>query len=140
MSRGAVKIASTDPEAHPLIDHRYLTDGDDHDLTVLRDGLVKAEELLEQSALAEVLVAEPARDLSDEAIRRDVQHYYHPVGTAMMGRGPSDSVCDASGRIHGLESVVVADVSLMPQIPRANTNIPAVMIGERIATFLGGGS
>lgn len=135
-SRGAVRITSTDPEAHPHIDHRYLTDADDHDLVALRDGLVMAEELLSQPALADVLVPEPPRDLSDAAIRRDVQHYYHPVGTTPMGLDPATSVCDPAGRVHGTERLVVADVSLMPQIPRANTNIPAVVLGERIAGFL----
>lgn len=135
-SRGEVHITSTDPEAHPHIDHRYLTDPDDHDLTVLRDGLVMAEELLVQPALTEVLVSGPPRDLSPEAIRRDVMHYYHPVGTTPMGTDPARSVCDPHGRVHGTDRVVVADVSLMPQVPRANTNIPAVVIGERIAQLL----
>ena len=135
-SRGAVHITSADPEAQPHIDHGYLSDRDDHDLVVLQDGLVLAEELLAQPALADALIDEPRRDLSAEAIRCDVQHYYHPVGTAMMGTDPSQSVCDHRGRVHGASSVVVADVSLMPQIPRANTNIPAVVIGERLASFL----
>ncbi len=135
-SRGRVHIASTDPEAHPRIDHGYLTDPDDHDLTVLRDGLVLAEELLSQPALADVLVPGPPRDLTSAAIRRDVQHYYHPVGTAMMGVDPAISVCGPTGRVYGTDRIVVADASLMPQIPRANTNIPAVVIGERIARFL----
>ena len=135
-SRGSVEIVSPDPTAPPVIDHRYLSDETDHDLTVLRDGLEMAEELLAQPALADVLVAESPRDRSADAIRRDVQHYYHPVGTAMMANDRADGVCDAVGRVRGAESIVVADVSLMPQIPRANTNIPAVVIGERIASFM----
>jgi choline dehydrogenase len=139
-SRGTVAITSPDPEAAPHIDHRYLTDPDDHDLTVVRDGLAMAEDLLAQPALAEVLVGAPPRDNSDEAVRRDVQHYYHPVGTTPMGLDPATSVCDPRGRVNGVPGLVVADVSLMPQIPRANTNIPAVVIGERIASFLLDGS
>jgi choline dehydrogenase len=135
-SRGFVHITSTDPETAPAIDHRYLSDPDDHDLTVLRDGLAMAEELLSQPALAEVLIGEPRRDLSNETIRRHVQHYYHPVGTTPMGHDPAGSACDARGRVRGVPGLVVADVSLMPQIPRANTNIPAVVIGERIASFM----
>lgn len=135
-SRGEVHITSADPEVHPFIDHRYLTDPDDHDLTVLRDGLEMAEELLAQPALADVLVPGPRRDLSDASIRRDVMHYYHPVGTTPMGTDPATSVCDPSGRVHGAERIVVGDVSLVPQVPRANTNIPAVVIGERIAAML----
>ncbi len=136
LSRGRVDIVSADPDVHPIIDHGYLTDPDGHDLAVLRDGLVLAEELLSQSALAEVLVAEPPRDLSDAAIRRDVMHYYHPVGTTPMGIDPTTSVCSPTGVVHGMQRVVVGDVALMPQVPRANTNIPAVVIGERIAAFI----
>lgn len=136
LSRGRVDIVSTDPEAHPHIDHGYLNDPEGHDLAVLRDGLALAEDLLSQAALAEVLVAEPRRDVSDAAIRRDVMHYYHPVGTTPMGTDPATSVCGPDGRVHGLQRIVVGDVSLMPQVPRANTNIPAVVIGERIAALL----
>ena len=54
-----------------------------------------------------------------------------------MGK-PSDpaAVCDGEGRVHGLDRVIVADCSLMPVVPRANTNIPAVVVGERIADVL----
>ena len=72
---------------------------------------------------------------SDDAVRAEVAHYYHPVGSCAMGQGPQ-SVCDADGRVNGVEGVVVADTSLMPQIPRANTNLPSIMIGERIAATL----
>ncbi|MEM7095003.1 MAG: GMC family oxidoreductase [Actinomycetota bacterium] len=135
-SRGRVRITSPDPHVAPAIDHGYLTDPDDHDLAVLRDGLVMAEDLLAQPALADVLKAGERRDLSDAALRRDVQHYYHPVGTTQMGLDPEASACDQRGHVHGTDGLVVADCSLMPQIPRANTNIPAVMIGERIAALL----
>jgi choline dehydrogenase len=134
-SRGAVHITSADPEAHPHIEHGYLNDADGHDVAVLRDGLVHAERLLDHPRLAEVL-GERITDMStDQAIRDTVAHYYHPVGTCPMGDGPM-AVCDARGRVHGVPGVVVADVSLMPQIPRGNTNLPAVMIGEAIARTL----
>jgi choline dehydrogenase-like flavoprotein len=38
--------------------------------------------------------------------------------------------------VYGLEGIVVADCSLMPVVPRANTNLPAVLVGERIAESL----
>lgn len=135
-SRGRVDIVSPDPTAAPHIDHAYLCDPDGHDLAVLRDGLEMAEDLLTQPALAAVLESAPPRDLTDEALRRDVQHYFHPVGTAAMGTDARTSVCDAQGRVHGVDGLIVADVSSMPRIPRANTNIPAVVVGERIASWL----
>ena len=135
-SRGSLHVTSPDPEAAPFIDHAYLSDPADHDITLLRDGLELAEELLEQSALAEVLEPAPRRNRSDDEIRREVAHYFHPVGTTPMGADQATSVCDPRGGVHGVEGLVVADVSLMPQIPRANTNIPAIVLGERVAGFL----
>ena len=64
-------------------------------------------------------------------------HYYHPVGTCKMG--PADdpaAVVDPRCRIHGLEGGYVADCAIIPVVPRANTNIPAVMIAERLATWM----
>jgi choline dehydrogenase-like flavoprotein len=53
--------------------------------------------------------------------------------------GPDDdplAVTDTRGRVHGMENVYVADCSIMPVIPRANTNLPAVVVGERVAGWL----
>lgn len=134
-SRGEIHISSADPAAHPHIDHGYLNDVEGHDIAVLRDGLVLAEQLLDHPRLAEVL-GERITDMStDQAIRDTVAHYYHPVGSCAMGAGPM-AVCDANGRVRGVEGIVIADASLMPQIPRGNTNLPAVMVGERIARTL----
>jgi choline dehydrogenase-like flavoprotein len=46
------------------------------------------------------------------------------------------AVVDAGGRVHGLDGLRVADASIMPVIPRANTNIPAVVVGEKIAALM----
>jgi choline dehydrogenase len=134
-SRGRIDIVSPDPAAMPRIDHNYLGDADGHDIAVLRDGLKMAEALFHAPPLANILGKRSTELADDNAIRRHVIHYYHPVGTCPMGEA-ADAVCDARGSVHGLSRVTVGDVSLMPQIPRANTNIPAVMIGERIAQFL----
>lgn len=134
-SRGRLDIVSSDPEAAPRIDHRYLSDAHGNDIAVLRDGLVMAEAMLDAAPLKSLLGKRRTDTSTDDGIRRHVTHYYHPVGTCKMGRGP-DAVCDERGGVHGLTRVVVGDASLMPQVPRANTNIPAVVIGERVAQFM----
>jgi len=140
-SRGSSHIRSPDPAAAPAIDHRYLADDEGHDLAVLRDGLVNANRMLDQPLLARLLGGPVTDGSTDEAIRAQVMHYYHPVGTCRMGLdGDTLAVCDARGRVRGIDGVVVADASLIPVIPRANTNMPAVMIGERVAGFLLGDS
>ena len=51
-----------------------------------------------------------------------------------MGRNPAKgSVVDPSGRVHGVDGLLVADASVMPEIPSANTHLPTIMIAERIA-------
>jgi 5-(hydroxymethyl)furfural/furfural oxidase len=46
------------------------------------------------------------------------------------------AVTDPSGRVYGVAGLRVADASLMPAVPRANTNLPVMMIGEKIAATI----
>jgi choline dehydrogenase len=135
-SRGRLTLAAADPDVPPVMDHGYLSDP--HDVTVLLEGIERARELAATEALRSLVGDELAlhADLED-AIRRTHVHYYHPVGTCALG--PADdpfAVCDGRGRLHGLDRIAVADCSLMPVVPRANTNVPAVVVGERIADEL----
>lgn len=57
--------------------------------------------------------------------------YFHPVGTCAMG-----SVVDARGAVHAVDGLTVADASVMPTIPSANTNLPAMMVAERMSGWL----
>jgi choline dehydrogenase len=137
-SRGRLTLASPDPDAAPVIDHGYLTDP--HDMAVLLEGIERARELAATEPLRSLIGAELVSGVDaplEEAVRRSHVHYYHPVGTCSLGAaGDPLAVCDARGRLHGLDRIVVADCSLMPVVPRANTNVPAVVVGERIADEL----
>src|SRR5262249_25991646 len=62
-------------------------------------------------------------------VRRSCSGYVHPVGTCAMGPG-REAVADAALRVHGAVGLRVADASVMPAIPAANTNAPSIMIGE----------
>ena len=143
-SRGALKLASADPAAPPLIDHRYLSDPEDEDLRVLLDGIALAREIAAKPALSRLVGDElspgsaiATRNELAAFVRANCLHYYHPVGTCRMGPASDRSaVVDSRGRIHGLDNAYVADASVMPVIPRANTNVPALVVGERIARWL----
>ena len=64
----------------------------------------------------------------------NVAHYYHPVGTCRMGpERESEAVVDRQGKVHGLDFLYIADCSIMPVIPRANTNIPAAVVASKVA-------
>lgn len=70
-------------------------------------------------------------------VRQSVFGVWHPVGTCRMG-DPADrmAVVDPGGRVVGSENVFVADASIMPRLPAANTNIPTIMIAEKIGDAL----
>jgi choline dehydrogenase len=143
-SRGALKLASADVLAPPILDHRYLSDPDDEDLRVLFDGVALAREIAAKPALARLAGEAISPDISVATraevavwVRANCLHYYHPVGTCRMGPASDRSaVVDSRGKIHGLDNAYVADASIMPVIPRANTNIPALVVGERIARWI----
>jgi 5-(hydroxymethyl)furfural/furfural oxidase len=67
-------------------------------------------------------------------IRANVFGVWHASGTCRMGDARERSaVTDTEGRVHGTRGLRVVDASLMPRLPSANTNIPTVMIAEKIA-------
>jgi 5-(hydroxymethyl)furfural/furfural oxidase len=72
-------------------------------------------------------------------VTRSVGGTWHPSGTCRMGVADDPlAVCDARGAVYGVDGLYVCDASLMPSIPCANTNIPTIMIAERIADMLRG--
>jgi choline dehydrogenase len=71
----------------------------------------------------------------EEFVRDAATSYWHPCGTAKMGRD-GDAVVDASLRVYGIENLRVADASIMPRITTGNTMAPCVVIGERAAEIL----
>ena len=143
-SRGALKLRSADVAAPPMIDHRYLSDPENEDLRVLAEGIELVREIAAKPPLARLMGKEisPVGDIAtrgevESFARANCLHYYHPVGTCRMGpASDASAVVDSRGRIHGLDNAYVADASIMPVIPRANTNIPALVVGERIARWL----
>ena len=67
-------------------------------------------------------------------IRENVAGTFHPVGTCRMGgANDRDAVVDSEGRVRGIAGLRVIDASIMPTAPRGNTNIPTIMVAEKIS-------
>jgi choline dehydrogenase len=139
-SRGRVTLTSADPAAAPRIDTGYLTDPADADLIVLLSGLALTRAVAGQPPLAAWLGPElpaTAQIVDAHTVRQNCLHYYHPVGTCKLGPAADpQAVVDAQGQVHGCQDLYVADASLMPVIPRANTYLPTLVVAERIAALL----
>ena len=139
-SRGHLTLRDADPQSSPVIDTGYLTDPEDDDIAVLMDGVNMSREIAARPSLAELIgkeLEDTANLDSIEAVRRNSLHYYHPVGACKMGLDSDPAaVVDPTGKVYGLDNLYVADVSIMPVVPRANTNLPTLMIAEHIAASL----
>src|SRR5262245_2765381 len=70
-------------------------------------------------------------------IRSAVLGHWHASCTCRLGRDDDPlAVTDASARVMGVEGLRVADASIMPSVPCANTNLPTIMIGEKVAAMI----
>jgi choline dehydrogenase len=136
-SRGSVRLASNDPTARPVIRNRFYSDPGDMPRMV--EALRLTEEICAGPAMRPYAVERynaPEGD-SDEALRahaaRTTFAIYHPVGTCAIG-----SVLDTELRVNGLEGIRVVDASVMPTVPRGNTNAPTIAIAERASDLIRG--
>ena len=136
-SRGQVTLRNALPHVRPRIVHNYLTTEEDR--RTLIDGVRIALEIGGEPALRAIcrgVEAIPRSD-SDEDILAFIgartQTIFHPVGTCAIG-----SVVDAQLRVHGVERLRVVDASVMPTIPRGNTNAPTIMVAEKASDLIRG--
>jgi 5-(hydroxymethyl)furfural/furfural oxidase len=75
--------------------------------------------------------------LSDQELLDAAVPMAHPSGTCAIGRaGDPNAVVDSACRVQGVGNLRVVDASIMPRIPRANTNLPTMMIAERAAGLI----
>jgi len=146
-SRGAVRLRSASPADPPRIDVAHLRH--ETDLARMVEATQHARLLSRTPPLAGFvtgaeLAPGPAIGDHDSAglarsVRERVSSYHHPVGTCAMGPEPDDgAVVDARGAVHGISGLWVADASVMPAIPAANTNLSTIVVAERITEWLAG--
>ncbi len=139
-SRGHIKIQSQNPNDAPEILFNYCTEQDD--VVRLREGLKKTREIIGAPAFANYrgLEISPGDKVQsdvelDQYLRDEGQTVYHPVGSARMGTD-ANAVVDPRLRVRHVEGLRIADASIMPTIPRANTNAACIMIGEKAAELI----
>ena len=139
-SRGSLRLRSTDPTWHPDIDPAYYDD--QADLDAMTAGVRRILEIAREAPFARFLdrpwMPASGSDSDIETLLREMtQTLYHPVGTCAMGTG-EQAVVDPELRVRGVEGLRVADASVMPMVPRGNTNAPTIMVGEKAADLIKG--
>jgi choline dehydrogenase-like flavoprotein len=145
-SRGRIRLRSADPRHRAAIDPGYLSDQDGKDLATLLTGVKRAREFATARAMANICDSELAPGAHNRAdaelvqyIQQSLATLYHPVGTcAMGGSARKASVTDPELRVRGVRNLRVVDASVMPTVPRGNTNAPVIALAERAADLIAG--
>ena len=144
---GWLRLASADPTVQPAFNYRYFHN--DNDIRRMRDAVRLAARILESDAYKDVVDGRitpsdetlAGDDTLDKWIRENVGTSRHVSGTCKIGPdSDAMAVVDQHCRVRGVIGLWVADASIIPQVPRANTNATAIMIGERVADWVAAGA
>lgn len=140
-SRGHLELASSDPQAYPVIHPNYLATQEDIDDVLAGNRLLRR--LVQTRPLADIITEEliPGAGVDgDDALLADFRAradtVYHPTSTCMMGPDPASSVVDAHLNVHRTSGLRVIDASVFPTITSGNTNAPTVMVAEKGAAMV----
>jgi choline dehydrogenase len=141
-SRGHVRITTPDPMTAPAMQPHYLSTP--RDRATLVAGLRLARRLAATPALTPFVAGEyrPGADaVSDDELLEFARNtggtIFHPSGTTKMGPASDPlAVVDAELRVHGCDALRVVDCGVMPTLVSGNTNVPVVMIAEKIAASI----
>ncbi|SOX52962.1 oxidoreductase [Mycobacterium ahvazicum] len=137
-SRGRIRLSGPNPTDPLCIDANTLGDPDD-----VRKGIACVQwcrEIANSAPLRpyvkrEVMPGNLRPAALEEFVRDAANTFFHQVGTAKMGRDAM-SVVDGDLKVYGIDSLRVADGSVMPEITTTNTMAPCVVIGERAGRML----
>jgi choline dehydrogenase-like flavoprotein len=133
--RGQVSLRTAEPGTAPRIRHAYLQSEEDRRSMIA--GLRAAMEIGSQPAMRKVITGNfdvpPSASDADllSHARRTTQSQYHPTSTCAIG-----AVVDSELKVFGLDALRVVDASVMPTVPRGNTNAPTIMIAEKAADLI----
>jgi len=143
-SVGTLKLKSSDPRDHPILDPNYLDTPDD--IVDLRNAVKLSREIMSQKAFDpfrgdEMLPGSHVQ--SDEEIDAFIREHgdsaYHPSCTCKMGASDDPlAVTDSQTRVHGLRNLRVVDASIMPSVVSGNLNGPVIMMAEKAADIIRG--
>jgi choline dehydrogenase len=142
MSRGTVRLRSTDPEDRPLLDPRFLSVESDLRRLVsgVRESLAVAATPPLDRWIAGIGAGTGLRaDMDDEEMRQwahaHAQGFAHMIGGCRMGLDQG-AVVDPELCVHGLDRLRVVDTSVFPSVPAAHTQAAVMALAERACDLI----
>ena len=144
-AQGSVKIQSTDPRVYPKLRFNYLST--EQDRREWGEAVRCARNILNQPAFGEFNAGElspgPQVESDEEVLNwvaKDGETALHPSCTCKMGTDDMSVVDPVSMKVHGVESLLVVDASVMPYITNGNIYAPVMMLAEKAADLILGNS
>ena len=137
-SAGSVTIVSEDPNVDPAVDFAMFSAPGD--LKRLGHGARELVRVVRHPAFTEICddvvldeSGTPPEALDADWLMTHPGNYVHAAGSCRMGRSDDPlAVVDADGAVIGCEGLSVVDASILPDLPRANTYLPTLMVAERV--------
>ncbi len=141
-ARGTVRLRSSNPADHPLVDPNFL--GHPDDVKRSAEGVKLSVEVFNQPSLQKYIRQVRFPDSSVKT-QEDFENYarqygrtsYHPTCTCKMGVDPM-AVVDPQMRVHGIDGLRICDSSTMPSLVGSNTNAPTIMMAEKASDMIRG--
>ena len=140
-----LSLSAADHQVQPVLDYRFLDEASDRER--LREGVRECVRLFEDDSFKTVIHSRIAPtpeevasdDLLDRWIFANLGIAGHTSCTCRMGpESDPYAVVDQRCKVYGVDGLAVIDASVMPDIPRANTNATTIMIAERAYDLLFG--
>jgi choline dehydrogenase len=131
---GTVRLRSADPQDTPIIDFNFFSQGGDHDLQALSEGIELAQRIFNVTGAPygpfEQIEPAPGRDVRQALMDETFSH--HASSSCAMGPANSTSTCvDSRFRVVGVDGLRVVDASVFPRVPGAFPILPTFMISEK---------
>lgn len=145
-SVGTVRITSREAEALPDVDPNYLEQQIDRD--AIREIVRLGWRVMTTAPFSELL-GDPIGldsatveddDALDDAIANKTASGYHFTGTCQMASRDRGGVVDQEGLVYGVSGLRVADASVIPTSPAANSMLTTIMVAERISSMIDAGT
>jgi choline dehydrogenase-like flavoprotein len=136
LSRGTLRLASSQPFTPPLIDPRYGSNP--IDIQVLQRAIAFNKRIIATDSMAQLAPVQmfpPADASNDEVvqwIRSKGQTEYHPSGTAAMMPLRLGGVVDPELLVYGTGNLRVVDASVMPMVPAAHLQAVVYGVAEKV--------
>ena len=135
---GTIRLRSTDPQDTPIINFNYFSEGGDHDLQALSEGVQFVLDVYKNTPAPygpyKVILPDPEVDLKQAIMNQAYSH--HACGSCRIGLGEENSCVDGKLRVHGVEGLRVVDASVFPRTPGGFPILPTFLVGAKASDMI----